>query len=98
MLHDERVTCMSIILNVTLVGEWTIINGETYIVAAGNIISDIITTVLPEACQKYKEHFGTQDTHKVVEAVFNTRPDVYYGDILRNGLPIDFRVRHKKAD
>ncbi len=60
----------------------TIIDGETYIIGAGNIIASIITDVLPEACQKYPENFGTRNAHSVIEAIFKTRPELGYSDMI----------------
>jgi len=54
------------------------INGETFIIGAGNTITGILTDVLPEACQRYQERFGTRDAHAVVKAIFDTHPEEGY--------------------
>lgn len=51
-----------------------LINGETFIVAAGNVISQVLETVLPKAADNFPENFGTNDAHAVVDALFRTQP------------------------
>lgn len=58
-----------------------IIDDETYIVGAGNIIAGIITEVLPKACKKFSDSFGTRDAHAVVEAIYKTQPELGYNNM-----------------
>jgi hypothetical protein len=58
-----------------------IIEGETFIIAAGNVITGVISEVLPQACQQYAENFGTRDAHAVVKAIFDTRPQPGFPDM-----------------
>lgn len=58
-----------------------VIDGETYIVGAGNIITGIVAEVLPAACKKYPESFGARDAHKVIEAIYKTRPELGYDNM-----------------
>ncbi|GAA3945169.1 hypothetical protein GO495_31070 [Chitinophaga oryziterrae] len=58
-----------------------VIDEETYIIGAGNIITGVISEVLPEACQKYPNSFGTRNAHSVIEAIFETRPELGYSDM-----------------
>ena len=58
-----------------------VINGQTYIIAAGNIITGIIGDVLPEACQHYPESFGTHDAHAVVKAIYDEHPEPGYNNM-----------------
>lgn len=59
----------------------TLIDGETYIVAAINIFNGVITEVLAEAAVKYPENFGNHNAHDVVQAIYKTRPLLGFEDL-----------------
>lgn len=59
-----------------------IIDGEVFIIAAGNVITEIVKDVLPEACKKYPDKFGNKNAHTVVSALYDTCPvPEYAGDM-----------------
>ncbi len=60
-----------------------IIDDNSYIIGSGNIITGIVTDVLPEACQKYAECFGTRNAHDVIKAIYQMRPIEGYDDMTK---------------
>lgn len=59
-----------------------VIDGEAFIIAAGNVIAEMVKDVLPEACQKHPTSFGNKNAHTVVSALYDTHPvPEYAGDI-----------------
>lgn len=51
-----------------------VIDGNTYIVAAGEVFRGIIEDVLVEAATRFPQSFGNKNAHSVVKAIFDTRP------------------------